>query len=132
MSNKQHFWEIGRKTGITNAAPLSDVPSYASGADNPILVGSTSVNQSKAVLLEVDVEGAGSGNVSVTIWRGNPILEVASIALDEEVAGVWTFAYAGTAKRVSIIVDTMGLDIGVTVAVSAINITANVHATAIF
>lgn len=132
MSTKQHFSDIGRKTGITNAAGLTTTPEYGAAATNPVLLATDNGRQSKAILLEVDLTGAGSGNVLVTIWRGNPILEVVSIASDEQVAGVWTTAYAGTPKRVSIIVDSMGLDLGITATVSAVNITANIHATAIF
>lgn len=132
MSTKQHFSDIGRKTGITSAAALSAVPSYDTTDTNPVMFATDSGRQSKAVLLEVDLTGAGTADVDITIWRGNPILKAMSIAHDEAVAGVWSTSYAGTPTRRSIIVDSMGLDIGVTATVSAVNVTANIHATAIF
>lgn len=132
MSAKSYFYDIGRKTGITSAAALSAVPSYDTTDTNPIMFSTDTGRKATAVLLEVDIDGAGTGDVDITIWRGNPALQAVSIAHDEAVAGVWSTSYTGTAVRRSIIVDTMGLDVGVTASVGAANITANIHATAIF
>jgi hypothetical protein len=132
MNQNSAFTNIGKRAGITNAAALSTAPAYGAGATNPVLKATDGARASKRILVEAELTGAGSGNLVVTLWRGNPVRESVSIADDEALAGAWTVAYAGAAKTVSMIVDSEGLDLGVTASVDAANISVDLHFTAIY
>jgi hypothetical protein len=132
MNQNSAFTNIGKRTGITSVAALSTAPAYGAAATNPVLKATDGARASKRILVEAELTGAGTGNLAVTLWRGNPNRQSVSIADDEALAGVWTVSYAGAAKKVSMIVDSEGLDLGVTATVSAVNISADLHFTAIY
>lgn len=122
-------YNLGSRTGITSAAPLA-TPAYGSATND--LFPSTDGNRvARSMLIEVEGAGAGSGNIAVTLHRGNPTTKNVTIADDLKLAGTYVMAYAGAAQKRSFVVDTDGCDIGVSVVVSAINITATIKASAL-
>lgn len=132
MNQTSAFTNIGKRIDIDSGAALSTTPAYGAAATNPVLKATDGARTSKRILIEAELTGTGTGNLVVTLWRGNPNRQSVSIADDEALAGAWTVSYAGTAKKVSMIVDSEGLDLGVTATVSAVNITADLHFTAIY
>lgn len=117
------------KTGITSAAPLSTAPAY--GGSNEPIATLTHSTQPRWLLITLDVSGAGTGTIAVTMWYADPARQVTSIADDRGLSGVWTTSYAGTASKRSIMVEWPGCDIGFTATVSAVNITAAIRVTAL-
>lgn len=117
----------GLKTA-TNGAALA-APSYATATNQPF--EATDGNKTgKRTLIKLAAVATGTGNVVITVWYCDPLSGQVFIADDVALAGVWTVAVAGANKNVAILVDNHGFDIGVSITVSAVNITAAVTATA--
>lgn len=112
----------------TSVAALA-APSYLTAVNQPF--EATDGNRTgRRTLLKLTGLGAGNGNVVITIWYCDPTSGTVFIADDVALAGVWTVAHAAATKTTAILIDNHGFDIGVSITVSAINITANVTATA--
>ena len=112
----------------TSAAALA-APAYGSGTNAPF-AGLRPSGAARRTLIKAAITGAGTGNVVVTIWYCDPTTDTVWIADDVALGGVWTVAYAATTLARGILVDNHGFDIGVSVVVSAVNITAVISATA--
>ena len=128
MNQKATMFDAGQRAGITSAAALA-APAY--GSSNPPFSATNGVKTAKAMLIEVEGSGAGTADVTVTLYRGNPLSSNVTIADDLKLAGVWVMKYAGAAQKRSFVVDTDCCDIGAAVTVSAINCTVVVKATAL-